>query len=94
MVPCWTTIMACTATATISDKAEVLHSLEMKGCVEVSTSPDRPNIYYQFKHRTTFETDLGDVLDDLKANTIAAQRDSFTASLWTCARALICSLSL
>ena len=66
--------MACTATATISDKAEVLHSLEMKVCVEVGASPDRPNIYYQVKHHTTFETDLGDVLDDLKANTIAAQR--------------------
>ena len=61
-MPCRTPIMACTATATISDKAEVLHSLEMKGCVEVSASPDRPNIYYQVKHRTTFETDLGDVL--------------------------------
>ena len=66
--------MACTATATKSDKVEVLASLEMNGCVEVSASPDRPNIFYEVKGRTSFEVDLDHVLSDLRVNAVAAQR--------------------
>ena len=43
LVPPYTPFMACTATATKSDKKEVIENLEMGGCVEVSVSPDRPN---------------------------------------------------
>ena len=44
-VPPGTPLMACTATASMSVKKEVIESLEMTGCVEVTASPDRPNIY-------------------------------------------------
>ena len=66
--------MACTATATKSDKVAVLDSLEMRGCVEVSASPDRPNIFYEVKRRTDFETDLAHVLTSLTDLTINAPR--------------------
>lgn len=66
--------MACTATATRSDKVEVLESLEMRGCVEVSASPDRPNIFYDVKKRTDIDTDLYQVLDSLRVKTISAPR--------------------
>ena len=55
--------MACTATATKSDKKEVIENLEMGGCVEVSVLPDRPNIFYD---RTDLETDLHHLLVTLQ----------------------------
>ena len=66
--------MACTATATKSDKAEVLKSLEMGGCIEVSASPDRPNIFYAVKVRTDFETDFNELLSSLRTNAVATPR--------------------
>lgn len=66
--------MALTATATKSDKAEVLDSLEMKGCIEVSASPDRPNIFYQVKRRTRLEDDLEPVLTSIRTHNITAPR--------------------
>ena len=66
--------MACTATITKSDKSEVLRNLEMEGCVEVSTSPDRPNIFYEVKGRTTLEADLDHVLSSLRMKAVAAPR--------------------
>ena len=74
LVPAHTPFMACTATATKSDKAEVLENLEMRGCVEVSASPDRQNIFYEVKRRTTFETDLDHVLSSLRNHSITAPR--------------------
>lgn len=72
VVPSRTPFMACTAIATKSDKAEVLENLEMRECVEVSASPDRPNIFYEVKPRTDLETDLDQVLSDLKDKTVSA----------------------
>ncbi len=66
--------MACTATATKSDKMEVVESLEMRGCVEVSASPDRPNIYYEVKRCGHLESDLDPVLFGLKDRAAAAPR--------------------
>lgn len=74
LVPGHTPFMACTATATKSDKAEVLDSLEMTGCTEVCASPDRPNIYYEVKSRSDIDTDFLPVLTTLKKDTIAAPR--------------------
>lgn len=39
--------MACTATASLSVKREIVESLEMRGYEEVTTSLDRPNIFYE-----------------------------------------------
>lgn len=66
--------MACTATATKTDKIDVLENLEMGGCVEVSASPDRPNIFYAVKRRSDVETDLDEVLSSLRMKAIAAPR--------------------
>ena len=66
--------MACTATATKSDKKEVIENLEMGGCVEVSVSPDRPNIFYEVKDRTDLETDLHHLLVTLKKEAIITPR--------------------
>ena len=49
--------MACTATATRSVKQEVVDTVEMKEYVEVITSPDRPNIFYAVRPRTTIASD-------------------------------------
>lgn len=74
IVPSGTPFTACTATATKSDKVEVLESLEMRGCVEVSASPDRPNIFYAVMPRTTVEGDLDELLSALRKNTITTPR--------------------
>ena len=73
-MPPRTPFMALTATATKSDKAEVLSSLEMRGCIEVSASPDRPNIFYQVRRRTRLEDDLEQVLTSLRTENITAPR--------------------
>ena len=74
LVPSRTPFMACTATATKSDKMEVLESLEMGGCVEVSVSPDRPNIYYEARARTDLEADFEGLLSSLSTQAIHAPR--------------------
>lgn len=46
----------------------------MRGCDDVSASPDRPNIYYEVKGRTSFESDLDHVLSSLRVKSITAPR--------------------
>ena len=57
--------MACTATATRSVREEVIESLEMQGCVVVSVSPDRPNIFYEVRKRNNIESDFADLVSSL-----------------------------
>ena len=45
LVPPCTPLMACTATASKSEKKDIIDSLEMSEYIEVTASPDRPNIY-------------------------------------------------
>ena len=66
--------MACTATASKSVKKEIIESLAMSGCTEVSASPDRPNIYYQVKHRTDIDTDFLSLVDSLREKTVHTPR--------------------
>ncbi len=66
--------MACTATASRSVKKEVIDSLEMSGCVEVTASPDRPNIYYEVKSRTDFDTNFLPLITTLKEKLVHAPR--------------------
>ena len=61
--------MACTATVTKSVRDEVVTLLDMKGCEVVSTSPDRPNIYYGVKPRTDITLDMSPLLNSLKEYT-------------------------
>lgn len=64
--------MACTASRSV--KAEVIASLEMTDCVQVTASPDRPNIYYQVKVRADIETDFLPLLDTLRRETVHTPR--------------------
>lgn len=46
----------------------------MGGCLVVSVSPDRPNIFYKVQARTDIENDLAELLDSLRRNTISTPR--------------------
>ena len=65
--------MAC---ATLSVHQQVVDSLEMDGCVYVSVSPDRPNIFYEVKDRIIIdiEDDLDHLVTALKVDTIYTAR--------------------
>ena len=66
--------MACTATASRSVKQEVIVSLEMSGCVQVTASLDRPNIYYEVNPRTDIDTDFRPLVDSLKERVVHTPR--------------------
>ena len=66
--------MACTATASRSVKQEVIVSLEMSGCVQVTASLDRPNIYYKVNPRTDIDTDFRPLVDSLKERVVHTPR--------------------
>ena len=63
--------MACTATASRSVKQEVIVSLEMSGCVQVTASLDRPN---EVKPRTDIDTDFRPLVDSLKERVVHTPR--------------------
>ena len=78
--------MACTATASKSVKKDVLDILEMSGCVEVTASPNRPNIFYEVKPRTDIDTDFLPLVDALREKTVHTPRVLvYCQSLDTCA---------
>ena len=64
-VPKGTPFMAYTATVTHNIR-EVIQKLEMINCEFVSTSPDRPNIYYEVVPRTDIDADLKVIVNSLK----------------------------
>lgn len=66
--------MACTATATRIVKEEVIGSLEMEGCVVISASPDRPNIFYAATLRVDVNLDFHSIITNLRNDTIHAPR--------------------
>ena len=66
--------MACTATITKTIRKEIIQSLEMSGCVCVSVSPDRPNIFYEVKERTNIHADFCNILMTLQKKLINAPR--------------------
>lgn len=74
LLPSGTPCMACTATATRSVRKEVIESLEMQGCVCISVSRDRPNIFYVAKGRTDTQTNFQDLAASLRENTMNTPR--------------------
>ena len=58
--------MTCTATATRSVREEIIKTLELKNCLQISVSPDRPNIYYEVCNRTEIENDMSDLVELLR----------------------------
>lgn len=67
-------MVALTATATRSVKADVIAKLELGGCKEVSVSPNRDNIYYEVRRRNTIESDFASIVSLLKTAKIKATR--------------------
>ena len=66
LTPKGTPLLACTATVTHGIRKDVIESLEMTDCETVTTSPDRPNIYFEVHARTDVESDLNGVVMSLK----------------------------
>ena len=66
-------------------KREIIDSLEMKGCVEVTVSPDRPNIFYAAMIRTDIDSDFLTIITSLRDKAIHAPRILvYCQSLDTC----------
>ena len=74
LVPEGTPLLACTATITHGIRKEVINSLEMGDCKIVSTSPERPNIFYEVHTRSDVETDMEHVVASLKKHKNLAPR--------------------
>ena len=66
VIPKGTPLLACSATVTHSIRQEVIKSLEMVDCVFISTSPDRPNIFYEVHPRTDLDSDMKHLLKSLQ----------------------------
>ena len=66
-MPAGVPILAATATVTPSIRDDVIDKLDMNGCEMVCISPDRPNIYYEVRRRSTIENDFQPLVD-LTAN--------------------------
>lgn len=85
LIPVGTPCMACTATATRSVREEVIVSLEMDGCVTISVSPDRPNIFYEVRQRTDIISDMAYLVQALGEQQINTPRMIvYCQSLDTC----------
>ena len=74
LVPPDTPYMACTATATRSVHKEVVSILEMEGCIQVSMSPDRHNIYYEVRPCTDIDSDFSELVSSLRENLTSTPR--------------------
>ena len=68
-------MLAATATVTEVMRKMIVEVLEMTGCAVVSVSPNKPNIFYSVRGRTTsIGDDLGFITSDLLSNNIKAKR--------------------
>ena len=75
LVPPSTPVMACTATATVSIREEVLSLLEMSEHVTVTLSPNRPNIMYHVRARTDPDNDFVELRSTLRENCVLPYTD-------------------
>ena len=85
VVPSGTPMIAFTATATRTIRHDVLVKLEMCDSKLVHVTPNRSNIYFEVRPRTTIEVDMAPIVCDLQANKWKAQRVLICHSLNTCA---------
>ena len=67
-------MIALTATVTNEMRKDIIGHLDMQGCVTLSASPNRPNIFYCVRKRTTLEEDLAPIIEDVRINNITANR--------------------
>ena len=86
IVPSATPMVAFTATATRTIRHDVLMKLEMSDSKLVHVSPNRSNIYFEVRPRTSIEADMAPIVCDLQANKHKASRVLiYCRSLNTCA---------
>ena len=74
LLPSSAPVLAATATVTSTSLAFVVKQLNMVEYRLVYVYPERSNIFYEVKSRTSIEQDLSDILTDLKANSVNATR--------------------
>ena len=55
-------------------KADICGKLQLSGCRLVSTSPDKPNIYYEVVSRQDVETDMNSIASQVKETTVEMPR--------------------
>ena len=67
-------ILAATATVNPTIRDDVIDKLDMKGCKMVCVSPDRPNIYYEVRQRSTIDDDLQPIVESLRVERNKANR--------------------
>ena len=71
LLPSGVPMIATTATVMLAD---IKCQLNMPECALVYLSPDRPNIFYEVKERTSVEEDFCSIISDVKENAIKAKR--------------------
>ena len=74
MLPNNTPVLAATATVTSTSLAFVVRQLNKVDYQLVYVYPERSNIFYEVKCRTSIEEEISDILTDLKANSVNANR--------------------
>ena len=72
LIPPGVPMVALTATATKSVKADIILKLEIRK--EVSVSPNRENIYYEVRRCDTIESDFALMVSSLRTDNIKAYR--------------------
>ena len=66
-------MLAATATVTDVIRHDIVRQLDMEGCKIVSVSPNKPNVFYSVRKRSTIEDDFSSILD-LSLNAVKAKR--------------------
>ena len=61
-------MMALTATATANTRRKIIRSLSMEKCYIVSRNPQKANIMYVVKPKTTLEESLSPIVEDVREN--------------------------
>ena len=74
LVPSGVPLLAATATVTRSIRDDIIDKLDMGGCEVICVSPNRPNIYYEVRPRTTVEADMKHLVTCLRMRGSKADR--------------------
>ena len=74
VIPSGTPLIALTATATQAIRHDIMMKLEMSDCKFVHVTPNRPNIYFEVRPRTSIEVDMAPLVLDLEKEKQKAQR--------------------
>ena len=74
LVPSGVPLLAATATVTRAIRDDIIDKLDMGGCEVICVSPNRPNIYYEVRPRTTVEADMEHLVTCLRLHGSKADR--------------------